>query len=81
MKDIGIDSFELVPAEIIVTVAGRFQHAGTGDAVFLHGPDDLQLVVFRDPVDLKEPLPEAFLRFICKSGDPVIHPKESVYVF
>ena len=51
MKYIGVHPLQIVPAQVIIAVAGGGREAGRADPVFLHGVDDLGLVIFRHLVD------------------------------
>ena len=51
MKGVRIDPLQGVAAQIVVAVAAGGSKAGGADPVFLHGRDDLGLVVFRDAVN------------------------------
>ena len=58
MENVGIDPFQIVPALIVVAVAGGGGKVGGVHPVFLHGVNDLALVVLRHGVDGVEPLPQ-----------------------
>ena len=51
MEYIGIDTLQIIPAHIVITITGGGGKAGGGDPVLLHGPENLGLVVLRDFVD------------------------------
>ena len=51
MEAVGINALKRVAADVVVAVARRAREAGDVHAVFLHGRDDLGLIVFRRAVD------------------------------
>ena len=51
MKSIGIYAFEIVSADVIVTVTGGRGKALGADAVLLHRVQHLRLIAFRRAVD------------------------------
>ena len=51
MKNVCIDFFQVVTAQVIIAVAGGGGEAGGGNLVLLHGREDLGLVVFRNLID------------------------------
>ena len=60
MKYIGVHPLQVVPAQVIVAVAGSGREAGRTDPVFLHGVDHLRLVVFRYLVNGGKTILQAF---------------------
>ena len=56
MEDVGIDPLQVVPALVVIAVASGGGEVGGVHPVFLHGADDLALVVLRHGVDGVEPL-------------------------
>ena len=64
VEHIGVDLFQSIPAQVIVTVAGGGGKAGGGYPVFLHGGQNLGLIVLRHRVNggkaLTQPLQGLF---------------------
>ena len=52
MEGIGIHFFQRIPAGVIVAVSGRSVQQISGNTVFLHGLQHLQLIRFGYPVYL-----------------------------
>ena len=46
VKHVGIHPLQIVPAVVIIAVAGGGGKAGGTDPIFLHSPDHLGLIVF-----------------------------------
>ena len=51
MEHVGVDPFQVVPALVVVAIAGGGGEVGGIDPVFLHGGEDLALVVLRRLID------------------------------
>ena len=54
VEGVGVDPFQIVPAHVVIAVAGGGGKAGGPHPVFLHGGQDLGLVVLGDGVGLPE---------------------------
>ena len=59
VEHIGIDPLQIVPALIIIAVTGGSGKVRGIDPVFLHGGQDLALVVLRGLIDCVKPLPQS----------------------
>ena len=62
MKDGGVDPFQVVPALVVIAIAGGGGEVGGVDPVLLHGAEDLGLVVLGGAVNVREAVPEALQR-------------------
>ena len=51
----GVNLFQCIPAQIVIAVSCGAQQAGFAYLMLLHGPQYLQLVIFRGLIDLREP--------------------------
>ena len=69
MKDGGVDPFQVVPALVVIAIAGGGGEVGGVDPVLLHGAEDLGLVVLGGAVDVREAVPEALQRRLPVSED------------
>ena len=54
MEAVGINALKRVAADVVIAVTGCARKTGDVDPVFLHGCDDLGLVIFRHAVDFIE---------------------------
>ena len=74
VEHVGVDPLQIVPAEIVIAVAGGSGEAGGGDPVFLHRPQHLGLIVFRNLVNGGEAVFQLLQRplavGIYRRGDP-----------
>ena len=55
VKDVRVDSLQVIPALVVVAVAGGGGKVGGVDPVFLHGGQNLALVILRGPVNRVKP--------------------------
>ena len=58
VEHVGVDPLQVVPALVVIAVAGGGGEVGGVDPVFLHGCQDLALVILRCLVDGVKPLPQ-----------------------
>ena len=55
MEDVGVDPLQIIPTLVVVAVASGGGEVGGVDPVFLHGGQNLALVVLRGPINAIEP--------------------------
>ena len=75
MEHIGVDPLQVVPALVVVAVASGGGKVGGVDPVFLHGVEDLGLVVFGGAVNIRKAVPEALQRRLSVGKDPRADPQ------
>ena len=63
VEHIGIDLFQGIPAQVIVAVAGGGGKTGGGDPVFLHGRQNLGLIVLGHGINGGKTLTQPFQGF------------------
>ena len=54
VEGVGVDPFQIVPAHVVIAVAGGGGKAGGPHPVFLHGGQNLSLIVLRNGIGLTE---------------------------
>ncbi len=78
-KEVSINFVQLVPAQIVVAVAGGGGEVLGADAVFLHSQEDLGLVDLRPLVDGPEAVRQTGQDFFPPVADRLAEPHLGIY--
>ena len=68
-KNVCVDFIQLVPPQIVITVAGGPGKIALGHAMLLKGGQDLLGIFLRNGVDSFKLLPQLPLRLLCQGAD------------